>query len=109
MVNCTPTVDFTELDKSLSVPTGKATVKDYDQAFFGLTRLLASRINVREDDGEYATATEAKFDEVYAFLAGFKSEETFPSALNCSRSIEQAILVFNETKLRWKTLEEGHI
>ena len=46
------------------------------------------------------------FDQVNAFLAGFKSEETFPSASNCSKYLEESVLVFNETKLRWETLEE---
>ena len=62
-----------------------------------------SRINVMADDGEYETATEEKFDLVNAFLAGFKSEETFPSAVNCSRYLEESILVLNETGKEWKS------
>ena len=39
-------------------------------------------------------------------MAGFKSEETFPSALNCSKYLEEAVLVFNETTINWKDLTE---
>lgn len=53
-----------------------------------MTRLLASRINVQFDDGEYENEIEASFDQVNAFLAGFKAEETFPSASNCSKYLE---------------------
>lgn len=98
-----------ELDKSLPEQTRNATIKDFDEAFYGFTRLLSSGIRVREDDGEYATKTEQTFDEVNAFLAGFKSEETFPSALNCSKYLEKAVIVFNETTIRWDTLEEDEL
>ena len=67
-----------------------------------LSAMHTSRINVMEDDGEYETSTEEKFDLVNAFLAGFKSDETFPSAMNCSRYLEESILVLNDTTREWK-------
>ena len=90
-----------DFEKELPAETRTPTLQDYDQAFYGFTRLLSSRINVGLDDGEYETRTEELFDQVRAFLSGFKSEETFPSALNCSNFLEDAIIELNLTMIWW--------
>ena len=51
-------VDFRFLDKYQPEVTRKATLNDYNAAFQGMSKLLASKILLRQDDDEYATKTE---------------------------------------------------
>lgn len=51
---------------------------------------------------EYDTELEMQFDYINAFLAGFRSKETIPSALNCTKYLEGSILKMNETRESWK-------
>ena len=90
MVDGRVPVDFTDLDGDVEQSSGSASLKDFDSAFYGFTRLLSSGINLKQsaDDGIYATKNEENFDLVNAFLAGFKSDESFPSAVNCSTYLE---------------------
>ena len=67
-----------------------------------LIGLLLLGARAQKEEPEYATETERKFDYINAFLTGFKSQETLPSAQNCSMYLEQSIEVFNSTKLSWK-------
>lgn len=62
-----------------------------------------SRFHLQQDDDgdQYATNTEMKFDYTNAFLAGFRSQETLPSATNCTRYLERSILLYNETYMEW--------
>lgn len=53
-----------------------------------------------ETDG-YASDTERNFDYINAFLAGFRSQETVPSATNCTKNLEVSIYEFNQTTLKW--------
>ena len=47
-----------------------------------------------------------RFDYTNAFLAGFRSQETLPSATNCTMYLEQSILNYNETLVEWDELEQ---
>ena len=50
---------------------------------------------LQEDEVEYATDIEQNMDYVQAFLSGFRSNEMLPSAMNCTRYLEQSILNMN--------------
>ena len=50
-----------------------------------------------DDEVAYDTDTEMYFDYGNAFLQGFKSQETLPSATTCTKYLEQSILVYNTT------------
>jgi hypothetical protein len=66
----------------------------------------SSRFHLQQDDGEeYDTDTERKFDYTNAFLAGFRSQETLPSATNCTKYLEQSILLYNTTYMQWQDEE----
>lgn len=70
----------------------------------------ARRFRLGQDDSDsdetiYATKTEMYFDYANAFLAGFKSQETLPSATKCTKYLEQSILVYNETYISWQDEE----
>ena len=45
------------------------------------------------------------FDYGNAFLQGFKSQETLPSATTCTKYLEQSILVYNTTYMKWQDEE----
>ena len=51
----------------------------------------------QDDEDAYATSTERRFDYYNAFLAGFRSQETLPSATLCTQYLEQSILIRNST------------
>jgi len=59
----------------------------------------------KPDLPEYDTELERKFDYLNAFLQGFRSKETIPSALNCTKYLEGSILKMNETSQSWKEEE----
>ena len=44
-------------------------------------------------------------DYVQAFLSGFRSNEILPSAMNCTKHLEQSILNINQTRQNWKDEE----
>ena len=48
-----------------------------------------------KDEVEYATDIEMYTDYAQAFLSGFRSNEILPSAMNCTRYLEQSILNMN--------------
>ena len=56
-------------------------------------------------EDQYDTDTERYFDYTNAFLAGFKSQETLPSATECTKYLEQSILVYNTTYMKWQDEE----
>ena len=56
-------------------------------------------------EDQYDTDTERIFDYTNAFLAGFKSQETLPSATECTKYLEQSILVYNTTYMKWQDEE----
>jgi hypothetical protein len=88
------------------------TLVELDETFAGLTSLFAKTIlnvkNIRltQEDGEWASKTEEKFAYARAFLEGFKSDETFPSAMNCTLNLENSIYDLNDTKNEWKENED---
>ena len=51
---------------------------------------------------EEETEIEIRFDYINAFLAGFRSAETIPSATNCTRYLEGSIIQYNDTRESWK-------
>ena len=51
-------VDFRSLDEYRPEVQRKATLNDYNVAFQGMSKLLASKILLKQDDDEYATKTE---------------------------------------------------
>ena len=83
--------------------------------FLTLTTLLAIMVDqtsaanvfkLRQDDFEddtdvYETRLEEIFDYTNAFLAGFRSQETLPSAANCSAALEESIVSLNATIHNW--------
>ena len=73
----------------------------------GVSAMAASsRFHLQQDDvEEYDTDTERKFDYANAFLAGFRSQETLPSATNCTKYLEQSILLYNTTYMQWQDEE----
>ena len=76
-------------------------------ALLSLIDGAAARFRLRQDDSEdgdevaYDTDTEMYFDYTNAFLQGFKSQETLPSASTCTKYLEQSILVYNTTYMKW--------
>ena len=50
---------------------------------------------LQADEIEYDTDIERNMDYVQAFLSGFRSSETIPSAMNCTKYLEQSILNMN--------------
>ena len=58
-----------------------------------------------EDIDVYETDTEMYFDYANAFLSGFKSQETLPSATECTKYLEKSILVYNTTYMKWQDEE----
>ena len=54
-----------------------------------------------EPVSEDETLTEIRFDYVNAFLAGFRSAETIPSATNCTKYLESSIMIYNDTRQGW--------
>ena len=57
---------------------------------------------LQEDEVEYATDIEMYTDYAQAFLSGFRSNEMLPSAMNCTRYLEQSIMNMNSTQQNWK-------
>ena len=80
-------------------------------ALLSLIQGTAARFRLRQDDSDsedlisYDTDTEMYFDYGNAFLQGFKSQETLPSAMTCTKYLEQSILVYNTTYMRWQDEE----
>ena len=79
-------------------------------ALLSLIDGAAARFRLRQDDEDgdqiaYDTDTEMYFDYSNAFLQGFKSQETLPSALTCTKYLEQSILVYNTTYMKWQDEE----
>ena len=72
---------------------------------------VVARFRLRQDETSeeevdvYDTDTEMIFDYGNAFLAGFKYQETLPSAMQCSKYLEQSILTYNTTYERWQQEE----
>ena len=77
--------------------------------------LLFSRVTARDqllrqanndeivpETAEYATDLEEMFDYLNSFLAGFRSQETIPSATNCTKYLEGSILTMNQTMQDWE-------
>lgn len=58
-----------------------------------------------EEVDAYDTFTEMYFDYANAFLAGFKSQDTLPSATQCTKYLEQSILSYNTTYQSWQQEE----
>jgi hypothetical protein len=85
---------------------------ELDQTFAGLSSLLAKTVlnvkNMRlmQEDGEWDSDVQMKFAYARAFLEGFKSDETFPSALNCTTNLEDSIYILNDTKNEWRDNNE---
>lgn len=76
-------------------------------AMLALSASAFSGLRLRQSvDEGYATKTEETFDYINAFLAGFKSQETLPSATNCTLFLEQSILVYNDTRNEWTNQTE---
>ena len=63
--------------------------------------LLQQESEKKPDIQEYDTELEMYFDYLNAFLMGFRSKETIPSALNCTKYLEGSIYNMNETQNNW--------
>ena len=81
-------------------------------ALLSLFDSVAARrhFRLRQDDEDddadrYETDTEMYFDYTNAFLSGFKSQETLPSATECTKYLEKSILVYNTTYMKWQDEE----
>ena len=53
------------------------------------------------DPAEYENDMELTFDHINSFLKGFRSQETLPSAQNCTKFLEDSIINFNDTMESW--------
>ena len=54
-----------------------------------------------QENGGYATRIEQEMDYINAFLAGFKSPQVIPSATNCTKYLQESVLIYNDTQIQW--------